>query len=111
MGTKRMYTEQDVRAYYVAHADELSSEQLQAIAYTWNVIDKTIDQIYGCPCPGENFSDIKEPLMSSVAQIIDGSNDIEDIETRVFIARSKYDDVHQELHFAQIAQAKLKELS
>ena len=49
--------------------------------------------------------------MSSVAQIIDGSNDIEDIETRVFIARSKYDDVHQELHFAQIAQAKLKELS
>lgn len=111
MGTKHMYTEQDVRTYYGAHADELSSEQLQAIAYTWNVIDKTIDRIYGCPCPGENFSDIKEPLMSSVAQIIDGSNDIEDIETRVFIARSKYDDVYQELYFAQIAQTKLKELS
>lgn len=111
MGTKRIYTEQDVRAYYGDHADELSSEQRQAIAYTWNVIDKTIDQTYGCPCPGENFSDIKEPLMSSVAQIIDGSNDIENIESRVFLAEVELDDVHQELHFAQIAQAKLKELS
>lgn len=111
MGTKRMYTEQDVRAYYGDHADELSSEQRQAIAYTWNVIDKTIDQTYGCPCPGENFSDIKEPLMSSVAQIIDGSNDIENIESRVCLAEVELDDVHQELYFAQIAQAKLKELS
>lgn len=112
MGTKHKhtYTEQDVRAYYGDYANELSPEQIQAIAYTWGVIDTVVDQSYGLPCPGEDFNDIKNDFASRVARIIDGSDTVENLEHRAFIAMAEYSDIQMELHFAKIAQEKLNEL-
>ena len=75
------YTENDVRSWYGDFADELTEDQIDAIAYAWGKISEITEAFYGEGLEEDLQSLVEEPNIVA-AQIIDGTATIEEMVNR-----------------------------
>lgn len=100
------YTEQDVRNYYGDYADELNSEQIHAIANTWEAIDTLMAYKAGS-MPDDDRTTLTENLVAVTAQIIDGTTTVEKLKERYLRAQIAYLKESSTYKIAQLAQKAL----
>lgn len=75
------YTDTDVRNWYGDFADELTEDQVDAIAYAWGKISEITEAFYG-EGPKEDLESLTEEPSIIAAQIIDGTTTIEEMVNR-----------------------------
>lgn len=100
------YTEQDVRNYYGDYADELNSEQIHAIANTWEAIDTLMTYKAGSMTDDDRTT-LTENLVAVTAQIIDGTTTVEKLKERYLRAQIAYLKESSTYKIAQLAQKAL----
>ena len=100
------YTEQDVRNYYGDYSDELNSEQIHAIANTWEAIDTLMTYKAGS-MPDDDRTTLTENLVAVTAQIIDGTTTVEKLKERYLRAQIAYLKESSAYKIAQLAQKAL----
>ena len=75
------YTENDVRAWYGDFADELTEEQIDAIASAWGTIREITAAFYE-DCDADDLESLVEEPDIVAAQIIDGAATLEEMVER-----------------------------
>lgn len=75
------YTASDVRAWYGDFADELTAEQIDAIASAWETISEITAAIYE-DCDADDLASLVEDPDIIAAQIIDGTATLEEMVER-----------------------------
>lgn len=75
------YTDSDVRAWYGDFADELTGEQIDAIASAWATIREITAAFYE-DCDADDLASLVEDPDIIAAQIIDGTATLEEMVER-----------------------------
>lgn len=96
------YTENDVRSWYGDFSDELTEDQLDAIAYAWGKISEITEAFYGEGLEEDLQSLVEEPNIVA-AQIIDGTSTIEEMVNRERRAAQALSDARTATAAAMIA--------
>lgn len=96
------YTENDVRNWYGDFADELTEDQVDAIASAWGTISEITEAFYGEGLEEDLQSLVEEPNIVA-AQIIDGTATIEEMVNRERRAAQALSDARTATAAAMIA--------
>lgn len=75
------YTENDIRAWYGDFADELTADQIAAIASAWETISEITAAFYE-DCDADDLASLVEDPDIIAAQIIDGTATLEEMVER-----------------------------
>lgn len=75
------YTENDVRAWYGDFADELTADQIGAIASAWETIGEITAAFYE-ECDADDLASLVEDPDIIAAQIVDGTATLEEMVER-----------------------------
>lgn len=96
------YTGTDVRSWYGDFTDELTEDQIEAIAYAWGKISEITEAFYG-EGPEEDLQSLVEEPNIVAAQIIDGTATIEEMVNRERRAAQVLSDARTATAAAMIA--------
>ena len=96
------YTDTDVRSWYGDFAEDLTAEQIDAIAYAWGKISEITEAFYGEGLE-EDLEALTEGPCVIAAQIIDGTATIEEMVNRERRAAQALSDARTATAAAMIA--------
>ena len=96
------YTASDVRSWYGDFADELTEDQIEAIAYTWGKISEITEAFYE-DCDADDLEALTEGPSTIAAQIIDGTATLEELVHRERRAARALSDARTATAAAMIA--------
>ena len=96
------YTDTDVRNWYGDFADELTEDQVDAIAYAWGKISDITAAFYE-DCDADDLEALTEGPSTIAAQIIDGTATLEELVERERRAARALSDARTATAAAMIA--------
>ena len=96
------YTASDVRAWYGDFADELTAEQIGAIASAWETISEIAAAFYE-DCAADDLEALTEGPSAIAAQVIDGTATLEELVNRERRAAQALSDARTATAAAMIA--------